>query len=46
VYVKAGLEDRKAALLVAVAGLSDGRKVCWRYRREHGSLRTPGVLSP
>lgn len=27
VYVKAGLEDRKAALLVAVAGLSDGRKV-------------------
>ena len=27
VYVKAGLEDRKAALLVALAGLSDGRKV-------------------
>jgi transposase-like protein len=27
VYVKAGLEDRKAALLVAIAGLSDGRKV-------------------
>ena len=27
VYVKAGLEDRKAALLVAMAGLSDGRKV-------------------
>ena len=27
VYVKAGLEDRKAALLVAVAALSDGRKV-------------------
>ena len=27
VYVKAGLEDRKAALLVAIAALSDGRKV-------------------
>jgi len=27
VYVKAGLEDRKAALLVAMAGLTDGRKV-------------------
>ena len=27
VYVKAGLEDRKAAVLVALAGLSDGRKV-------------------
>jgi len=27
VYVKAGLEKEKAALLVAVAGLSDGRKV-------------------
>ena len=27
IYVKAGLEDRKAAVLVALAGLSDGRKV-------------------
>ena len=27
VYVKAGLEKEKAALLVAIAGLSDGRKV-------------------
>jgi putative transposase len=27
VYVKAGLEDRKAAVLVLIAGLSDGRKV-------------------
>jgi putative transposase len=27
VYVKAGLEDRKAAILVVIAGLSDGRKV-------------------
>lgn len=27
VYVKAGLEKAKAALLVAIAGLSDGRKV-------------------
>ena len=27
VYVKAGLEDRKAAVLIAFAGLSDGRKV-------------------
>jgi putative transposase len=27
VYVKAGIEDRKAAVLVALAGLSDGRKV-------------------
>ena len=27
VYVKAGLEKQKAALLVIVGGLSDGRKV-------------------
>jgi len=27
IYVKAGLEKEKAALLVAIAGLSDGRKV-------------------
>jgi putative transposase len=27
VYVKAGVEDRKAAVLVLLAGLSDGRKV-------------------
>ena len=27
IYVKAGLEDRKAAMLVLLAGLSDGRKV-------------------
>jgi putative transposase len=27
VYVKSGLEDRKAAVLVVLAGLSDGRKV-------------------
>jgi len=27
IYVKAGLESEKAALLVAIAGLSDGRKI-------------------
>ena len=27
IYVKAGLEKGKAALLVAIGGLSDGRKV-------------------
>lgn len=32
VYVKAGLEDRKAAVLVAIAGLSDGRKVVLALR--------------
>jgi putative transposase len=32
VYVKAGLEDRKAAILVVIAGLSDGRKVVLAVR--------------
>ena len=32
IYVKAGLEDRKAAVLVALAGLSDGRKVLLALR--------------
>lgn len=32
VYVKAGLEDRKAAILVLIAGLSDGRKVVLAVR--------------
>ena len=27
IYVKAGLEKEKAALLVAIGGLSDGRKI-------------------
>ena len=33
VYVKAGLADRKMALLVAIAGLSDGRKVVLALQR-------------
>ena len=32
IYVKAGLEDRKAAVLVVLAGLSDGRKVLLALR--------------
>jgi len=35
VYVKAGLEKEKAALLVAVAGLSDGRKVLVALQAGH-----------
>jgi transposase-like protein len=35
VYVKAGLEDRKAAVLVVLAGLSDGRKVLVALRSGH-----------
>ena len=57
VYVKAGLEKEKAALLVAVAGLSDGRKVlvaleAW-YRESEVSwsrllrtLRDRGMKAP
>jgi putative transposase len=35
VYVKAGLEDRKAAILVVIAGLSDGRKVVVAVQSGH-----------
>ena len=35
VYIKAGLEDRKAAILVLVAGLSDGRKVLLALQSGH-----------
>jgi transposase-like protein len=35
VYVKAGLEDRKAAVLVLLAGLSDGRKVLLALKSGH-----------
>ena len=35
VYVKAGLEDRKAVVLVVLAGLSDGRKVLVALRSGH-----------
>jgi len=35
VYVKAGLEDRKAAVLVLLAGLSDGRKVLIALQSGH-----------
>jgi transposase-like protein len=57
VYVKAGLEKEKAALLVAVAGLSDGRKVLVAleagYRESEASwsnllrtLRDRGMKAP
>ena len=43
VYVKAGLEKEKAALLVAVAGLSDGRKVLvWPWKPGIGNRRPLG----
>ena len=35
IYVKAGLEKEKAALLVAIAGLSDGRKVVVAIQSGH-----------
>ena len=35
VYVKAGLEDRKAAVLVVLAGLSDGQKVLVALQSGH-----------
>jgi len=55
--VKAGLEDRKAAVLVALAGLSDGQKVVLAVqsgqRESTGSwarllrdLRARGLRSP
>ncbi len=34
-YVKAGLEDSKAALLVVIGALTDGRKVISASRGEH-----------
>ncbi len=57
VYVKAGLEKEKAALLVAVAGLSDGRKILVAleagYRESEASwsavlrkLRDRGMKAP
>ena len=46
-YVKAGLEKEKAALLVVVAGLSDGRKVFLAitpgYRRPKVGRRCCGI---
>jgi len=54
VYVKAGLEKEKAALLVAVAGLADGRKVLVALEAGHRDseaswsalLRTLRVKTP
>ena len=54
VYVKAGLEKEKAALLVAVAGLADGRKVLVALEAGHREseaswsalLRTLRVKTP
>jgi putative transposase len=57
VYIKAGLEKEKAALLVAVAGLSDGRKILVAleagYRESEASwsavlrkLRDRGMKAP
>jgi hypothetical protein len=45
VYVKAGLEKEKAALLGAVASLSDGRKVVVAGPRATGNRRGAGELS-
>jgi len=46
VYVKAGLEDRKAAVLVVLAGLSDGRKVLVALRsgQRESTASWAGVL--
>ncbi len=46
VYVKAGLEDRKAAVLVLLAGLSDGRKVLVALRsgQRESTASWAGVL--
>ena len=57
VYVKAGLEKEKACMLVALAGLSDGRKVFLGMQAGHResteswatllrSLRTRGLRAP
>ena len=57
VYVKAGLEKEKAALLVAIGALSDGRKVLLAVRGGHREsieswsallrdLRDRGMVSP
>lgn len=57
IYLKAGLEKEKACLLVAVAGLSDGRKVILSIQSGHREskeswaellrdLKTRGVNSP
>lgn len=57
IYLKAGLEKDKACLLVAVAGLSDGRKVILSIQSGHREskeswaellrdLKTRGVNSP
>jgi putative transposase len=40
--VKAGLEDTKAALLVMVGALRDGRKVVWRLKADSGNRRSRG----
>src|SRR5271167_5273186 len=41
-YVKAGLEDSKAALLVIVGALWDGPKRCRRLKAESGNRRSRG----
>ena len=41
-YVKAGLEDTKAALLVIVGALRDGRKVVLAIERDSGNRRSRG----
>jgi hypothetical protein len=40
IYVKAGLEKEKAAVLVAVAGLRDGRKVVVAVEAGHRESRS------
>jgi len=46
IYVKAGLEKEKAALLVVLATLSDGRRRwCWRWSPVTGSRRRVGPRS-
>ena len=41
-YVKAGLEATKAALLVLIGALTNGQKVVWPWRADSGSRRHPG----
>lgn len=45
IYVKAGLEKEKAALLVVMAALRDGRKVVLRWRADTANPRSRGLRS-
>ena len=43
IYVKAGLEKNKAALLVIIGALTNGKKVFWRVRAATGKAKNPGA---